>query len=107
MILEEDHQEEVTVISRGDHHEEATIGTISEDHQGEKISEIMMISVEDQTEAKFEETDLQEDSLENLKTKMPEMMVEIGEEHQDKKEDQNRLHLKIINQKNKNKQRLR
>merc|ERR1711894_739233 len=103
-ILEEDRQE-VIVISREDHQEEAMIGTISEDHQEEIIPE-MMISIEDQTAVKLEETDLHDDSLENLKMKMLEMMVEIGEEHPNQKEDKNLL-LKIINLSQKNKNKLR
>merc|ERR1712050_802634 len=112
MIFREDHQEIMTIF-RGDHqgdlqemmigttsedHREMTTGTILEDHQEEIIGTDLG--------TKLEETDLQGDSLENLRMTKLEMMVEIGEEHLDKKgEIQNHLLLLLtkLNRKNKNK----
>merc|ERR1712173_408757 len=101
-----DHQEDLQEImmtgTTSEDRREMTIGTVLEDHQGEIIG--MDLGT------KLEETDLQDDSLENLKMKTLEMMVEIGEERLDKKGGiQNNLLLALtkLNQKNKNKLRLR
>merc|ERR1712066_610062 len=117
MIFREDHHE-IIMIFRGDHQEEAqetTIGITSEDHQEMTIGTILEDHQEEETEEEIvgtqkEETKkeevLQDDSLENLRMKMLEMMVEIGEERLEPKKGEIQNHLLLLltklNRKNKN-----